>query len=228
MIYGLIFGTGGIILYIHTNNQLYKRYYNNTDNIDKLSFIHPFNIKKYTLHQKIHYFFSIIAVICINIFAFELYFGGHTKLYFNLDYKELVYMPIDIPIILFINSTFFYLYHRLAHTKYVYKYIHRYHHAYVHPEPFDSLLGHPLDHTMAGICQLMPMFIYKTHLLTFLIYTSIVSTMGIYEHSGIKFNFLIHNTTDHHVHHMYPSKNYQAGFPILIWDRLFGTYKKNL
>ena len=42
-------------------------------------------------------------------------------------------MPIDIPIILFINSTFFYLYHRLAHTKYVYKYIHRYHHAYVHP-----------------------------------------------------------------------------------------------
>ena len=78
-------------------------------------------------------------------------------------------MPIDIPIILFINSTFFYLYHRLAHTKYVYKYIHRYHHAYVHPEPFDSLLGHPLDHTMAGICQLMPMFIYKTHLLTFLI-----------------------------------------------------------
>ena len=70
MIYGLIFGTGGIILYIHTNNQLYKRYYNNTDNTDKLSFIHPFNIKKYTLHQKNTLFFfnyssNMYKYICI-------------------------------------------------------------------------------------------------------------------------------------------------------------------
>jgi lathosterol oxidase len=202
---------------------------NKQDNVENITkFIHPFNIKKYTLQQKIHYFFSIIAIICINIFAFESYFGGYTKLYFNFDYKELIYIPIDIPISLFINSTVFYLYHRLAHTKYLYKYIHRHHHAYLHPEPFDSLVGHPLDHIIAGICQLLPMFIYRTHLLTFLIYTSLISTIGIYEHSGIKINYLIHNTIDHHIHHMYPSKNYQAGFPILIWDRLFGTYKKDI
>merc|ERR1711935_1159931 len=87
--------------------------------------IHPFNIKKYSTQQKIHYFFTIIMIIFVNILAFESYFNGYTKLYFNYNYKELIYVPRDVAISLFINTTVFYLYHRLAHTKYLYKYIHR-------------------------------------------------------------------------------------------------------
>ena len=49
--------------------------------------------------------------------------------------------------------------------------------------------------------------------------------MGIYEHSGVKIKYLTQNSLDHHIHHAHPSKNYQAGFPILICDKLFGTYK---
>ena len=250
MLYGFFIGIGGIISYIYTNNQLYKTYYinmadkkdewtiynqsNNQSNKQRIVpklFYHPFNIEKYSIIQKIHYFFTLIMIICINIFAFESYFGGYTKLYinFNFNYKELIYVPIrmtgDITTALFINSTSFYIYHRLAHTKYLYKYIHKYHHAYLKPEPFDSLIGHPIDHIAGGLCQIFPMYIYKMHLLTFLLYSSLISMLGIYEHSGIKIKYLGQDTIDHHIHHMYPSKNYQAGFPILIWDRLFGTYK---
>jgi Delta7-sterol 5-desaturase len=199
----------------------------NLTDINSNKLIHPFNIKKYTQEQRIHYFFSIIAVILVNILAFESYLKGYTKLYFNYDYNELIRLPIDIIITLFLNSTFFYLYHRLAHTEYIYKNVHKYHHAFIHPEPFDSLIGHPLDHFCAGLCQIFPMYIYKMHILGFLIYSSFVSTMGIYEHSGIKIDYKFYNTIDHHNHHIYPLKNYQAGFPILIWDKLFNSYKSN-
>ena len=192
MLYGLIIGIGGVISYIYTNNKLYKKYYitmantknewaiyNNKNikiiNKNQLIFYHPFNIKKYSNKQKIHYFFSLISIVCINIIGFESYFQGYTKLYFNsnifFNFKEILYLviqlPIDIFVSLLINSTVFYLYHRLVHTKYLYKYIHRYHHAYLNPEPFDSLIGHPLDHTMSGFYQLLPMYIYKMHLLSF-------------------------------------------------------------
>jgi sterol desaturase/sphingolipid hydroxylase (fatty acid hydroxylase superfamily) len=244
MIYGFIFGVGGIISFIYTNNQLQKKYYcelanktdqwkispDNTDALNDTSDWFPltlskYNKKKYTKIQKQHYFFTIIMFIMFNTMAFELFFNGYTKL--HLINKDLIYMPIDIIFCHFVNSSAFYFYHRFAHTKYYYKYIHSYHHAFYNPEPFDSLIGHPLDHTCAAILQVLPMFIYRMHLISFLIYSSILSVMGIYDHSGIKhkINYLKHDSLDHHIHHLYPSKNYGAGFPILIWDRLFGSYK---
>lgn len=241
MLYGTIFGIGSIISYIQTNNLLYKKFNLKDDNKERKIYeknskkenietylIHPFNIKKYSVEQKIHYFFTIIIIILINILGFESYLNGYTKLYINYNSKELIYVPIDIIISLLINSTGFYLYHRLAHTKLYYKYIHKYHHAFCRPEPFDSLIGHPIDHMCAGLCQILPMYIYEMHLVTFLIYSSLLSMQGIYEHSGIKLNSIIYDTLDHHIHHLYPTKNYQAGFPVLFCDKLFGTYKKNI
>jgi len=244
MLYGIIIGICGIISYIYTNNGLYKKYYinenHNENHNEKLiykrsnqkinesinyKFNHPFNIIKYTKKQKIHYFFTLLSIICINTIAFESYFNNYTKLYTELNYSELIYVPINITISLLTNSTIFYFYHRLVHTKYIYKYIHIYHHAYIYPEPFDSLIGHPIDHIIAGFCQILPMYIYRMHLITFLIYVSFISTIGIYEHSGLDIKYIGYNTIDHHIHHKYPSKNYQAGFPILICDKLFGTYK---
>ena len=158
--------------------------------------------------------------------AFELYFNGYTKL--HLNHRDLIYLPLDIIVSQFINSTLFHYYHKLAHTKYFYKYIHSYHHAFKNPEPFDSLAGHPLDHTFSAILQIIPMFIYRMHIISFLVYSSLLSMAGIYDHSGIRFKYLEYDTIHHHIHHLYPSKNFGSGFPILIWDILHGTYKDKI
>ena len=240
MIYGILFGLFGVISFVHTNNKLQKKYYckladskdewkiskNKIDSLNESSSwfpLNPYSKRKYTKLQKIHYLLSLIMFVVFNCGAFEIYMNGYTKL--HLNHNHLIYMPIDIFISLFINNFFYYYYHRLVHTKYLYKYIHRYHHAFLNPEPFDSLIGHPIDHTCAAICQISPMFIYRMHLISFLVYSSILSLMGVWDHSGIKFSFWKYTSIEHHIHHMYPSKNFATGF---AFDRLHGTYQSTI
>jgi len=239
---GIIMGLGGVSSFIYTNNKLHKKYYClqsettnkwkiNIYNVDLLNYrcyIFPLysRLSKYTRFQKLHYFCSLIFIVFGQAATVNFYLTDKTKL--HLQHDQLIYFPLDIIWCLFLNSTFFYLYHRLAHTKYLYKYIHRYHHAFRSPEVYDSLIGHPLDHAIGAILQILPMFIYKMHLFSFITYSSLLSLMGIYDHSGIKLWFFSYSTLNHHIHHKYPNKNYGAGFPILVWDKLFGSYRGHL
>jgi len=243
MIYSILFGVSGVVSFIHTNHKLQQKYYNDladkkeewkvsqlkTSSLGNKSTwfpLSPYNTKNYSSLQKNHYFWTLVMFVLFSAASMEAYLRGYTKL--HLIHKNLIYLPLDIAIFEFLNSTFFYLYHRAAHTKYIYHYIHQYHHTIYHPEPFDSLVGHPLDHTCSAICQVIPMFIYSSHVLSFIIYSTFLSYTGIWDHSGIKINLFHHSSMDHHVHHLYPSKNYGAGFPILVWDKLFGTYRGTL
>ena len=82
MIYGIIFGTIGLISFIYTNNKLQKKYYyESTDKKDDRK-IHNNKTRllnknlswfplsryntKYTKLQKIHYFFSMLMFILFN------------------------------------------------------------------------------------------------------------------------------------------------------------------
>ena len=243
MIYSIIFGVFNILSFIYTNNKLQQKYYNDlADKKDEWKIsksrinnlgnktcwfpLNPYNTKNYSPLQKRHYLWTIIMFICFSSATTECYLRGYTKL--HLEHSKLVYLPIDVLIYEFMNSTFFYIYHRAAHTKYLWKYIHQYHHAIYYPEPFDSLVGHPLDHMCSAICQVLPLFFYKSHVLSFIVYSSFLSYTGIWDHSGIKKILFHHSSVDHHIHHLYPTTNYGAGFPILVWDKLFGTYRATL
>ena len=64
------------------------------------------------------------------------------------------------------------------------------------------------------------------HLVSFIIYSSILSIIGIYDHTSIKFKLLNYNSMHHHIHHIYPSKNLSLSFPVPICDILHRTYKR--
>jgi sterol desaturase/sphingolipid hydroxylase (fatty acid hydroxylase superfamily) len=243
MLYGFIFGLVGVISFVHTNNNLQRKYYRNLSNSkdkwkaspeitktlnDNTSWfpLSPYYVGEYTPLQKYHYMLSLVVFVLVNMIAVETYMQGYTKL--HLTHISLVYLPFDVLVSLLINNFFYYYYHRLAHHRYFYKYVHSYHHAFPYPKPFDSLIGHPLDHSFAALWQILPMFIYRMHLLSFLAYSSILSLMGIWDHSGIKFKYFNYRSIDHHIHHKHPSKNFSTGFPILIFDILHGTFQENI
>ena len=185
MIYGIIFGISGILSFVCTNNKLQQQYYINLahkkdqwkvlkhdtkslNNTSQWFPLAPYNTKNYSPLQLQHYFWTIIMFISFTALTVEAYLRGYTKI--HMIHKNLIYFPLDIAFCEFLNSTFFYIYHRTAHTKYLYKYIHQYHHTIKNPEPFDSLVGHPLDHMCSAICQVLPMFMYRMHLFSFLAY----------------------------------------------------------
>ena len=244
MIYGLVIGLISLASFIQTNNSLFKKYYYKPEksikrkisSSSKLVFkkneiyhwFYPPNIAKYSKLQKQHYIWSMIILILFTALSVELIINGYTKLYFNIPHnlKEIGYISIDIGICFFINGIY-YFYHWLAHTRFLYKHIHCYHHAFLSPEPFDSLVGHPLDHLISAINLVIPMFIYPMHIVSFMIYSSVISTIGIYDHCGIKIQFLNYDSIDHHIHHKYPLTNYGTP-PFMIWDKFFGTYRAHL
>ena len=243
MIYGVVFGIFNMISFIYSNNKLQHKYYcelSKSKDKWKISpeIIHSLNDKSswfplnhnyrgnYTKLQKKHYLMSQIMLGILSGAAIETYLNGYTKL--HLNHTKLIYLPIDVLVSLLINNCLYYYYHRAAHHPLFYKYIHSYHHAELYPKPFDSLIGHPIDHTFSAIWQTIPMFIYPMHLISFLSYSSFVSLMGIWDHSGIKFEYLKYRSIDHHIHHRYPSKNFSTGLPFLLLDVLQGTQQYHI
>ena len=230
---GILFGCVGIASFIYTNHKLLKdaREKENKENKEKpnkLSIsqtfpLSPYN-NKYSKIQKIHYFFTILMFILFNGAVFEAYFKGYTLLV--LDLWALKTLPVDIGIAFLMNNCLYYYYHRLVHTSFLYKYIHSYHHAFTEPKPFDSLVGHPIDHTFAGIFHIAPMFIYRMHFLSFLLYSSLLSYVGIIDHSGKFVEYFPYKSIEHHIHHKFPLKNFSTGIP--LFDMLHGTYKKSI
>ena len=225
MIYGILFGCGGIVSYIYTNHNLLKDAIEKDEiiSISQTFPISPYN-KKYSKIQKIHYFFTILMFILFNGLAVDAYFKGYTLLV--LDFISLKTLPVDVGIAFLMNNCMYYYYHRLLHTPFLYKYIHSYHHAFSEPEPFDSLVGHPIDHTFAGIFQIAPIFIYKMHLLSFLLYSSLLSYIGILDHSGKFIQYFSYKSIDHHIHHKFPLNNFGTCIP--LFDMLHGTYKRTM
>lgn len=243
MLYGFLFGIFNMISFVFTNNKLQDNYYCKLSkskdawkispkiiqSLNDKSTWYPLNHNyrgKYTSLQKRHYIISQIMFVILAGVALETYLNGYTKL--HLNHAKLVYLPIDILVSLLINNFFYYYYHRAAHHPLIYKYMHSYHHAFLHPEPFDSLVGHPLDHTFSALWQVLPMFIYPMHLVSFIVYSSLLSLMGIWDHSGIKLKYFKYRSIDHHIHHRHPSKNFSTGFPILIFDIFHGTQQYHM
>ena len=243
MLFGLLFGIFSVLGYIFANNHLQKKYYceladsvkdwkllpNKTLSLkDPLSWfpLNPYSNKERSKLQKTHYTISLLMLAIINTISVESYLNGYTTLHMDINY--LYYLPFDIMILLTLNNGLFYYYHRLGHTKYMWKYIHKYHHFYKNPEPFDSLIAHPIDNIVANIFIILPIYFYNMHIITFIIYASIISDFGIRDHSGVEFKFLGYNSKNHYIHHNHPNKNFGTSCPFLIFDMIHGTYQSEL
>tara|TARA_Y100000389_G_C17378556_1_gene473041 strand:- start:493 stop:1236 length:744 start_codon:yes stop_codon:yes gene_type:complete len=232
VIYGLI----SIISYYNINDKLQKKYYNkNVSNIqhfnqnkyrkttinDRSFFpLDPYTQKVRSLKQKIYYSISLSSVGFINTFILYSFWTNKTKLY--VAFPNPFYSIYELIICFIIQDLLYYIYHRLMHTKFLYNLIHKDHHYYRHPEPFDSLIGHPLEHIMSGIIAITPAFLLKINVFIFMLYMSIIGFIGIIEHCGIEYKFGFYSSRDHYFHHLYGRCNY-GGTVIPLCDILFKT-----
>lgn len=157
----------------------------------------------------------------------------------NISYELLTFIPKTF-IFEIIFDFFHYWFHRISHYKYLY-YFHKKHHNHTYNISIYSTYHHSLIDLLCS--NVVPMYLtsliiplYASQFFIFLLCKSFIEISG---HSGthIKNSAFIQciwiprlfgielYSKDHYIHHAIFNYNYGKRFT--IWDKVFGTYKKD-
>ena len=123
----------------------------------------------------------------------------------------------------FLNIVFgelwFYVLHRINHTRTLYQYIHKIHHKDPNPIGILAFYSHPLECLFVNVfSSYIIHYFYTISLFQYMFFITFVNINTIfYSHSSKSFE----NST-HHIHHKL--LNYNFGFSLFA-DKLFGTEK---
>jgi sterol desaturase/sphingolipid hydroxylase (fatty acid hydroxylase superfamily) len=113
----------------------------------------------------------------------------------------------------------YYIYHRAAHSRYLYALVHKKHHIIINTYPFDTFYFTSIDDISLAACLEIPLlFVRLTHNELNLVLWFYI-TMGFLAHSNYVYDF-------HDLHHTLLKCNYCIVIP--YFDILFGTFKTNM
>jgi sterol desaturase/sphingolipid hydroxylase (fatty acid hydroxylase superfamily) len=181
--------------------------------------------------------FSLITIVIFATVAALTFivFSDYSNLYRPWDKYGQVYYYLTFPGMLLIHDAYFYVTHRLMHHPKLFRYVHRVHHLSTNPSPWTAYAFHPLEAVIeAGIIPVIAFTlpVYPPALGMFLLFQFF---FNVYGHLGFElFPAKFHKTwigrwvstgTAHNQHHQHFHGNY--GLYTLIWDRLFGTLRKD-
>jgi Delta7-sterol 5-desaturase len=170
------------------------------------------------------------ASIASGFVAHYLASGGKSAVYFDVGERGLAFTLASTVFYFLVTDMGLYWAHRILHRPLLFRYIHRFHHRYTSPDAFTAMAMHPLELATYQSVMLLPIFvlpipvIHVGGLIAVLVYQNYVAMV---DHSGVD----LHSwwpwqppTRFHDDHHVYFHVNY--GQNLGIWDRLFGTYRR--
>jgi Delta7-sterol 5-desaturase len=136
-----------------------------------------------------------------------------------------------IPVLLVGHDAWFYLTHRLLHTKLLFGLVHRAHHLSRDPSPLTAFAFHPLEAIVQATYVVLALLVLPVPRSSLMWFQTVAFLINVYGHLGVEllparfrgsiFFRLLNTTTHHHQHHQ--SFNHNYGLYFQWWDRLFGT-----
>ena len=138
---------------------------------------------------------------------------------------------LDVVVLLVAMDFLMYVFHRLAHVRWIYPIVHGTHHRYDRPRPLNLFVLNPAEVCGFGVLWLALLCVYPATWPGILIYLALNLAFGTLGHLGVepfpkawsKWPVLRHigSSTFHADHHQDRDVNF--GFYTDVWDRLFGT-----
>jgi sterol desaturase/sphingolipid hydroxylase (fatty acid hydroxylase superfamily) len=139
----------------------------------------------------------------------------------NINLYEIFIIIIDMIILSIIQSIYFYIMHRLFHTKFLYKHIHYIHHKNYITIPYTAVNCDIIEHVLINIMSvLIGTKLWLCHQNSVIIWVWLSTYSSVNTHSNI---IRQNNPVRHDFHHLLKNVNYGSGYEFM--DKLFGTYK---
>lgn len=142
---------------------------------------------------------------------------------------------LDVLVLLLVMDLAMYVLHRVAHHPLFYSWLHRLHHDFDRPRPLTLFILNPTENLAFGGLWLMVISVYQASWLGMSVYLMLNVLFGTLGHLGVEpfpswwgrvpVLRYIGGSTFHARHHQDLGCNF--GFYTLIWDRLFGTLRKD-
>lgn len=167
------------------------------------------------------------ASIASGIFSYYLATGGKSAVYFDWRERGLAFTIASTVLYFLLTDMGLYWAHRTLHRPFLFRHIHRFHHRYTSPDAFTAMAMHPLELATYQSVMLIPLFFLPIHVVGLILVLVYQNYVALVDHSGIDLHSWLPwqpPTRFHDDHHVYFHVNY--GQNMGVWDRLFGTYRR--
>lgn len=174
---------------------------------------------------------AVIYGVPAGIVAWGWQEHGWTQIYTDPKTQPLWWMPVSLPVYLFLHDTWFYWTHRWMHRPGPFRLSHAVHHASRPPTAWAAMSFHPIEALTGAAVIPALVFLVPIHVAVLALVLAIMTIMGITNHMGWEMfpgRFLhsrlgrwLITASHHHRHHELYQCNY--GLYFRIWDRLCGT-----
>ncbi|MDH4451162.1 MAG: sterol desaturase family protein [Rhodoferax sp.] len=174
---------------------------------------------------------TLLVFAAVGVAVVAAVVTGRAEVYVQVQPYGWTWLVLSFVLMLLWHDLYFYVTHRLLHTRWWFRRVHGVHHRSRHPSPWAAYAFHPLEALINAMVVPLALVVIPLHVGVLLAFTAHQVLRNAHGHAAVETmpaGFSHHRlwghfttTTHHHMHHETAKGNYGLWFT--WWDRWMGT-----
>ncbi len=175
---------------------------------------------------------SAIFAICAAVMT-TVYGLGYTRLYVEPTEYGLWYVVFSLCLVVFLQDTYFYFTHRLAHHPRCYRWLHKGHHQSNNPTPFTAFSFDPGEALLQALYLMVAVCLIPMHISVLCAVVLVMSLGALIHHFSLRMfkdsalGRWLGSWMVGPMHHWFHHRKYNVhyGLYFTFWDKLLNTHR---